>query len=219
MTTQIWLQKLSKGSATRDIQSKSARLLLQLACRSSGVDLNAGHLVLPGTELINRVSKDYGLDISITHCSQLVAVALGRGRLGLDCEATGRRRNWQGIADHFFTPEEASTLANVSPFDLEHIFLRHWVLKESYIKSNRGSVFGDLNRLTLANLGKMARVERCEGDNNRWGWVGSFAGCVLGIYCSHTSPPKLTFYEAASAAGTSSRAPCIKVPGSFIPVS
>tara|TARA_R110002072_G_scaffold302958_1_gene490381 strand:+ start:18551 stop:19099 length:549 start_codon:yes stop_codon:yes gene_type:complete len=181
------------------------------------VELNAGHLALPGPELISLIDEEFGLSISITHCRQLVAVALGKGRLGVDCEPLGRKRNWQGIADHFFTPEEASLIANAG--EQERIFLRHWVLKESYIKSVNGSVFGDLNRLALTDLGETARVESNNGDDSVWAWVGCFAGCVLGMYSSDTARPKLVFYETTDAAGTSSAPRRKQVPGYFIPIN
>ncbi len=219
VTTRIWLHKLNGRPASREFQSKSTRNLLQLACRSNGTELNAGHLALPSRELIDLIDKDFGLGITITHCPKLVAVALGKGQLGLDCEPLGRKRNWHGIADHFFTPEEASTIASAGTEEQEQIFLRHWVLKESYIKSVNGSIIGDMNRLALSDLGETAQVESCADDHSRWAWVGSFAGCVLGMYCSHTTPPKLAFYEAADMAGLNST-PCrSQVPGSFIPIT
>jgi predicted phage terminase large subunit-like protein len=75
------------------------------------VELNAGHLSLPGPALISLVERDFRLGISISHCPQLVAVAIGKGRLGLDCEAMGKIRNWQALADHFFTQEGGSVKA------------------------------------------------------------------------------------------------------------
>lgn len=217
--TQVWLQKLITGSAARDFQSKSARRLLQLACRSRGVELNAGHLSLPGPALISLVERDFGLGISLSHCPQLVAVAIGKGRLGLDCEAMGKIRNWQALADHFFSQEEAGTIATSSAEEQERSFLRHWVLKESYIKSIRGTVFGDLNRLTLTDRGESAQVECDEEHKGGWAWVGSFSKCVLGMYNSPSNSPELEFYDATSEAGAFSRLNNKEVPGSFVPVT
>jgi len=176
-------------------------------------------LDLTGRSLIRQLYKDFGLGISITHCPKLVAVALGKAPLGLDCEPLGRKRNWQRIADHFFSPEEAKTIADASIDERERVFLRHWVLKESYIKCFNGSVFGDLNRLVLTDLGETALVERRDDHNCRWAWVGSFAGCVLGMYSSDACPPNLAFYETSDTAGTSCMLSREQVPGTFVSIS
>lgn len=216
---QIWLKKFDSGPASKEFQSRAARSLLQVACRSSGVELKSEHLILRGPELIDHVDKNFGLSISITHCAQIVAVAVGRGRLGLDCEPMGKIRNWQGIADQFFTSEEANTVANASTNEQERVFLRHWVLKESYIKSIKGSVFGDLNKLTLTNQSKAAHVKSSYSNHNKWAWVGSFAGCVLGVYCTNASEPELAFYETTDLSDTRCTTRRKQVPGSFIPIN
>jgi phosphopantetheinyl transferase len=180
--------------------------------------LNDTHLALPGPELMGLISDNFGLSISITHCPKLVAVALGKGQLGLDCEAAGGTRNWLRIADHFFTREEATTIASASTAEHENLFLRHWVLKESYIKSIKGSVFGDLNRLTLTEFAESANVEHRVSGQGQWAWVGSFAAHVLGIYCSDMSPPKLTFYNIENVADENFRLQSVYVEGQFIPI-
>ena len=219
MSTQIWLHRPNNELTGRESQSKTARNLLALACRSSGVRLNQTQLALPGPELIGLIRKEFGLSISITHCPKLVAVALGKGQLGLDCEAAGRTRNWLGIAHHFFTGEEAITISSASTAEHENVFLRHWVLKESYIKSIKGSVFGDLNHLTLTDFGESAKVGHHDRGQGRWAWVGSFAAHVLGIYCSDMSPPELAFYDIADASDASSKPDSIYVEGNFIPIN
>ena len=219
MNTQVWLHKPNGESADRESQSKTARSLLAFACRSSGVKLNQTQLAMPGPDLMGLISREFGLTISITHCPKLVAVALGKGQLGLDCEATGRTRNWLGIADQFFTREEAVTIASASTAEHESVFLRHWVLKESYIKSIKGTVFGDLNRLTLTDFGESAKIEHRDRGQGRLAWVCCFASHVLGIYCSDMSPPKLAFYDFADATDASSKPHSIYVEGHFIPIN
>lgn len=217
MTTQIWLHSHRTGSVTRAGQSKLARRLLQLACLARDIELSDRQLSLPGPELMDLLASEFQLAISIAHCAQLTAIAIGKGKLGLDCETTGKMRNWPDIASCFFTPEEARTIANTRNIEIENIFLRHWVLKESYIKSIRGSVFGDLNRLNLVDMGKTARVEHSD-VNSGWAWVGSFAGCVLGIYGSHCSAQELTFHELVDINHPTPEACHRQLPGAFVAI-
>ena len=217
MTTQIWLYSHQKGSVNRAEQSRLARRLLQLACLARDIQLSDEDLSLPSPQLMALLAVNFQLAISIAHCTLLTAVVIGKGKLGLDCEATGKTRNWRDIASCFFTPEEVKTIANTRDIELENVFLRHWVLKESYIKSIRGSIFGDLNRLNLIELGRTARINHSDVDDG-WAWVGSFAGCVLGIFGSHCSAQKLTFHELVDINHPTPEARDRQVPGAFVAV-
>jgi phosphopantetheine--protein transferase-like protein len=146
---------------------------------------------LPGTDLIRSVRKQFGIDVSITHCPELVAVATGKGKLGLDCEAPGKKRDWQGIADQFFTPEEANTIRQAGSKRLERVFLQHWTLKEAFIKANQKSIFGDLNRLTVSSA---IEVQLKGHPQEYWQAYSAVVGnCMLGI-ChqpERSAPPVL----------------------------
>jgi phosphopantetheinyl transferase len=148
MATKVWLHPL-ESEQRRKRQSILARKLLRAICNLEGIGLSENELRLPGLELIELFSSRDNIGLSIAHCPGMLAIALGPDRVGVDCEVMGRRRNWQGIANVFFTPGEAQAVSAARPEDREAVFLRHWVLKEAHIKAIRGSIFGDLNRLVV----------------------------------------------------------------------
>jgi phosphopantetheinyl transferase len=150
-----------------------------VALSSAGIRLDEPRLSKPGIELIAWLRQQFQLELSISHCPEMVAIALGRDRLGVDCETLGTNRNWQAIADYFFTPAEADTIRQSRVIQQEHIFLRHWTLKEAFIKTMQGTIFGNLNDLTLQH-GKIARITT--GDIKQWSiWQAQTGNCLLGL--------------------------------------
>lgn len=166
---------------SRQKQSGIARKLLKLALSAANINVPESTLALPGINLIQSVREQSDIGISITHCPEMVAVAIGRNKIGLDCEALGRRRNWQGIADQFFTEREADAIRQALSEDTEHVFLQYWTLKEAFIKANKKSIFGELNHLTIRSETEV-QLQRNEG--NHWQvWRATADNCILGICC------------------------------------
>lgn len=56
------------------------------------------------------------------------------GRLGVDIEKIERKRDYQGIAQRFFSWGEQKLLTKFPPGDQGRVFYRIWVLKEAFIK-------------------------------------------------------------------------------------
>lgn len=220
MTIQIWLHRPQDIQRSSRQHSLVARQLLDLACQSRGIELQQEHLDRPGLELIELLQQEHQLAVSISHCRQLVAVGLSWNQLGVDCEATGRHNNCQGIADNYFDPREADTIRHSNAQETEAAFLRHWVLKESMIKANRGSVLTDLNQLVIGDDFTCAALDAAATKSGPWQvWEGRFADCFVGLSSATATPPTLTFFESHNpASGT--YAPCDdRVKGVFVPVT
>ncbi len=176
---QVWLHRPQERLPGRHEQSELARQLLRVALSSVGIRLDEPRISTPGTELIAWLRQEFQLELSITHCPEIVAIALGRERLGVDCETLGTTRNWQAIADYFFTPAEADVIRQTGVIQQEYLFLRHWTLKEAFIKTMRGTIFGNLNDLTLEN-GKVALITT--GDIKQWSiWQAETGNCLVGL--------------------------------------
>lgn len=165
METKVWLHPLERAQRRKQ-QSALTRELLRTICELEGIALSQNELGLPGLELIELFSSRDNIGLSIAHCPRMLAIALGPGRVGVDCEARGRPRNWRGIASAFFTPGEAQAVSAAKPEDREAVFLRCWVLKEAYIKAIRGSIFGDLNRLVVDS--KLGPIVENSDPLNTW---------------------------------------------------
>ena len=76
------------------------------------------------------------LRFNLAHSSDLMLVAIGvRRELGVDLEFIGRRRDVAGIARHFFSPNEVTTLTALPADERLAAFYRCWTRKEAYIKA------------------------------------------------------------------------------------
>lgn len=194
----MWLHPLQTPQRQKR-QSALARDLLRVICKIEGVALGEDELRLPGLELIELFSSRYSTGLSIAHCRGMLAIAIGPGRVGVDCELKGRSRNWQGIAQQFFTPGEAHAISVARPEDREEAFLHHWVLKEAYIKAIRGSIFGDLNRLVVEGQGVSILAAECNTWNNWWTWEVEVSGSMIALCNSHSGAVMFSVIDSLSS--------------------
>ncbi|MDJ0905739.1 MAG: 4'-phosphopantetheinyl transferase superfamily protein [Woeseiaceae bacterium] len=85
-----------------------------------------------------------GPAISISHSGDIVACAvMDADQVGIDVEFPGRPRNTSGIAERYFSRDEAEWLA---ARDSDH-FYRLWVLKEAWLKATGIGIAGGLDQL------------------------------------------------------------------------
>lgn len=75
------------------------------------------------------------LRFNLSHTDGLVAVAVGRGEIGVDVEDTWRRSHTDQIAEHFFAPGEVAGLRGLPQARQHGRFFELWTLKEAYIKA------------------------------------------------------------------------------------
>ncbi len=124
--------------------------------------LLGAYLGLPGKSVkINR--RDRGkpvLDASV-HPEELhFSMAKSEGRLliglsgsshiGVDLEPRNRRaRNAMGVAQRYFSPEEASALSALGPDRLDPAFLRVWACKEAVVKASGMGIANQFARFTV----------------------------------------------------------------------
>ncbi len=85
-----------------------------------------------------------GPAVSISHSGDIVACAvMDAGQIGIDVEFPGRPRNISGIAERYFSPQEAEWLA---ARESDH-FYQLWVLKEAWLKATGIGIAGGLDQL------------------------------------------------------------------------
>lgn len=85
-----------------------------------------------------------GPAVSISHAGDVAACAVtDTGEVGVDLEYIDERRATAKVANKFFSADESAWLES-QPADR---FYMLWVLKEAWVKTIGGSVFGDVNRL------------------------------------------------------------------------
>ena len=85
-----------------------------------------------------------GPAVSISHSGEIVACAvMDAGQVGIDVEFPGRPRNISGIAERYFSPQEAEWLAAE---ESDHFYML-WVLKEAWLKATGIGIAGGLDQL------------------------------------------------------------------------
>lgn len=82
------------------------------------------------------------LNFNLSHSGSTLCCAVSPShQLGIDIESPQkRRRSLQGIADNYFSPEQAKDLSRLPEHQQEKAFYRLWTLKESLIKANKSSI-------------------------------------------------------------------------------
>ncbi len=85
-------------------------------------------------EIVNEAAA--GLNFNISHSRGLIALGISRQRIvGVDVENLTTRQVSDGIAERFFSPDEAAELASVPAAQRQDRFFEYWTFKESYIKA------------------------------------------------------------------------------------
>lgn len=113
-------------------ESLCALLLLQKTLDVAGIDTE-GYRICRGENGRPYFEGAEGLDFSITHSDNAVAVALSTdGRVGLDVEKAGAVKDTKRLAARFFSESENKALENVNDYEKKWTCL--WTRKEAYIK-------------------------------------------------------------------------------------
>lgn len=77
-----------------------------------------------------------GLSFNLSHSAKVIALAVSETRtVGIDVECLRGRDSCLDIAEHYFAPEEYSSLLRLPAEQRPSGFLEYWTLKESYIKA------------------------------------------------------------------------------------
>jgi 4'-phosphopantetheinyl transferase len=105
-------------------------------------DVLAGYLGLPPDEVpLTRTPAGKpaltipGPTFSLSHTGGLVVVAVtARPAVGVDVERAGRRTS-ERVMRRALTDEELHSVAALPPTERAEAFLRHWTVKEAYLKA------------------------------------------------------------------------------------
>jgi 4'-phosphopantetheinyl transferase len=85
--------------------------------------------------LVDQVGPT-GLVFSLSHSSELAAIAVGRGcRVGVDIEQLRDDLDPDSVAERFFAPAEARLIRAARPGDRHRQYLRCWTRKEALVKA------------------------------------------------------------------------------------
>ena len=127
---------------------------------------------------IDRLGRPYLLGasppaFSISHCGELVvcAVASCGARIGIDIEAIpGKNTNARGLAQRFFTADEAGSLDGMSAAQASRAFSNLWTLREAYLKARGIGITVPLKALSFANYGAEVEANLAGVADASTGW-------------------------------------------------
>ena len=96
---------------------------------------------LPGNA--PTLSKNFGY-ISMSHCSDALLIGWSKDKIGVDIERIDRKLISTAIANRFFDENDISSLKGISEDLYKERFLKIWVVKESLIKWQNGTLLKGL---------------------------------------------------------------------------
>lgn len=107
-----------------------------------------------------------GLEFNLSHSGGFGLVALTRDRpLGVDLEHVRAMRDFEGIAQRFFAPEEVADLVALAPDERPEAFFRIWTRKEAYVKADGAGLTHALDRFRVSvHPAQPARLLHIDGS-------------------------------------------------------
>ena len=102
-----------------------------------------------------QLDKELG-HISFSHSRDALVIGWSQNKLGIDIERRDRFISASRIADRFFNSKDQEHINKLIGQDLVSEVLSQWVIKESIIKWQRGTIASDLNKWSLDYKGNIA---------------------------------------------------------------
>lgn len=174
----------SFGTGGRRRQFQCGRWLLRSMLRARDDIVAAAQDVLVGEH--GKPYFENGAAFSIAHAGDRVACCIAdTGPVGIDLEFSNARRNIDGIAERFFSADEAKWLSTQPP---ERFFIL-WVLKEAWVKAQGRSIFGNMEEPGFRVI--PPAVEMKGGGDVKEEALFSLDGAYLAVASAGTLPAEL----------------------------
>ena len=109
-------------------------LCRRLGCENKQLSIVAADHGKPYA-LVNSQLVPISFNVSHSGYHGLIAFTQGQQRLGVDVEARSRWRDFDGIAEMVFGPNERAEIASENGLAKAHLFFRFWTLKEALVKA------------------------------------------------------------------------------------
>lgn len=160
----------------------------------------AEHMDLPPEQVPLRrdpsgrpvVGGAFGLEVSVSHTSDLVLVAVGFGqRVGVDIELV-REGPWRLLPTHALADNELALFERCPPESRTSVLLRYWVRKEALLKAAGVGLVVDPRAVEVSSPDDSARVVSLPDGLGRpasWSLVDlDFAGYVAALAVEGARP-------------------------------
>ncbi len=120
--------------------------------------------------------------VSLSHSGAWIACAVANNPVGIDIEATGKPRDYLGLAQQCCTQAEQVDLARLDADALGPAFLRLWTLKEAWSKREGCG-------LDLAQFRELSFVPCAAEQADAWSWYRD--GISLAVVGKAASDPHM----------------------------
>ena len=89
--------------------------------------------------------------ISMSHCSDALLIGWSSSKIGVDIERKDRQFQAYKLSKRFFSKDENSEIANLTPNQAKELVLKRWVVKEAAVKWQRGKIANNINQWIWKN--------------------------------------------------------------------
>lgn len=151
------------------------------------------------------VDSPVPLSFNLSHAGDRAVLAVTRDNaVGIDIEQLSRKRDWLGIAEHYFHSSEVDAL-NALPEAQQHdYFFRLWTLKEAYLKARGTGISTGLDKAAFQLDRGRVRAQfapELAVEPSEWHFFNYQLGdeYSLSLAChspASSTPPQLQFYQS-----------------------
>ena len=148
---------------------------------------------------------DSPLSFNLSHAGDRAVLAVTQDNLiGIDIEQLSRKRDWLGIAEHYFHGSEVDAL-NALPEAQQHVhFFRLWTLKEAYLKARGTGISTGLDKAAFhlehgrvnAQFAPELAVEPSEWHFFNYQLGDEYSLSLAAHSATSRTPPQLQFYQS-----------------------
>ncbi|MCC7253654.1 4'-phosphopantetheinyl transferase superfamily protein [Hyphomicrobium sp.] len=146
------------------------RLVLgsMLACVPEALEFGVGEYGKP--LLLSPGLRDEPLQFSISHSSDVAAIAISRHAVGIDIEKRAWREDLLDVARSSFAEEQLASFFAASGERRAKLFFRYWTLGEALIKATGMGLHQNLKGFAFTSDGppRLTRLEPGLGQPEHW---------------------------------------------------
>lgn len=145
------------------------------------------------------------LSFNLSHAGERAVLAITlENQIGIDVEQLSRKRDWLGIAEHYFHHSEIEALQALPEAQQYRHFFRLWTLKEAYLKARGTGIATGLDKAAFTfEDGRVTPhfAPELEANAAEWHFFNyqlSTEYC-LSLACHSAAPartPQLQFYQS-----------------------
>lgn len=158
------------------------------------------------------------LSFNLTHSGERAVLAISLTTpLGVDIEQVSRKRDWLGIAEHYFHADELEQLTARAEEHQYAFFFQLWTLKEAYLKARGTGIATGLDKASFVFAERISARFTADLDDQASAWqfynynLGEDYSLSLALKQPPEQPVTLEFFQSWPLDNTRSTEPIADV--------